>query len=359
MSKLTNIEKHSVSNVIACLGRDQVRIEKRPINMPAEGEMLLQLRVVGLCGTDMFKLNTGKVNKGLVLGHEVVGEVVKTGKNVNQFNIGDRVVVPHHVPCGQCLLCQNGNETMCDFFRVNLIEPGGFADHILVKNRATSHAVRKIPDKISDYAAVFMEPAACVLRGVNRSGLGSNGTVAILGGGSMGLLHLMVIKAIRPKAKVLLIDPLDKRRTLALELGADMTTTTDQDSVAAAINMTNGFGVDVVFDTVGGSKVLESALALCRHGGSVILFAHAPDGAQAEVNLNNIFKYERRIIGTYSGALAEQFAVFDLLTSKQLDPTPLVSHVMPLDEFSTGYDLIKHRQALKVLFTPSRSVVGT
>ena len=353
------IEKHSVSNVIACLGRDQIILETRPIKMPAEGEILLKLRVVGFCGTDMFKLTTGNVDKGMVLGHEVVGEVVKTGKNVNQFNIGDRVVVPHHVPCEQCLLCQNGNETMCDLFRVNLIEPGGFADHILVKNRATSHAVHKIPDKISDSAAVFMEPAACVLRGVNRSGVSSNGTVAILGGGSMGLLHLLVIKAIRPKAKTLLIDPLSKRRTLALELGADITSEPNEAAIAAALTMTNGFGVDVVFDTVGGGKVLESALALGRQGGSIILFAHAPNDVKTEIDLNNIFKHERRIIGTYSGALAEHFTVFDLITSKQLHPTPLVSHIMPLDEFSTGYDLIKHRQALKVLFTPSRGSAGT
>ena len=123
--------------------------------------------------------------------------------------------------------------------------------------------------------------------------------------------------------------------------------------------MTNGFGVDVVFDTVGGGKVLESALALGRQGGSIILFAHAPNDVKTEIDLNNIFKHERRIIGTYSGALTEQFTVFDLITSKQLDPTPLVSHIIPLDEFSTAYNLIKHRQALKVLFTLSRGSAET
>ena len=162
-----------------------------------------------------------------------------------------------------------------------------------------------------------------------------------------------------PKAKILLIDPLGKRRTLALELGADITSAPNEAAIAAAFTMTNGFGVDVVFDTVGGGKVLESALALGRQGGSIILFAHAPDDVKTEIDLNNIFKHERRIIGTYSGALTEQFTVFDLITSKQLDPTPLVSHIIPLDEFSTAYNLIKHRQALKVLFTLSRGSAET
>ena len=81
-------------------------------------------------------------------------------------HIGDRIAVPHHVSCGTCRLCRSGNPTMCDTFRDNLMEPGGFADYVLIRDRATAEAAHKVPDGISDAAAVFMEPAACVLRGV-------------------------------------------------------------------------------------------------------------------------------------------------------------------------------------------------
>ena len=119
--------------------------------------------------------------------------------------------------------------------------------------------------------------------------------------------------------------------------------------------MTDGYGVDAVFDTVGGARLLDAGLALSRQGGTVVLFAHAPNDQRADFDLNNFFRFERRIIGTYSGALFEQEAVFTLIASGLLNPTPLVSHTMPLDDFALGYSLAKSCQALKILFTPSRA----
>ena len=91
----------------------------------------------------------------------------------------------------------------------------------------------------------------------------------------------------------------------------------------------------------------------------MILFAHAPEGQRADFDLNDIFKYERRILGTYSGSLREQATVFELITSGQFDPTPIVSHTMPLDNFALGYQLAKERKALKILFTPSHASVSS
>jgi len=340
--------------VVACLGGERTRLESRPIPVPGVGEMLLKLRVVGFCGTDLFKLTTGAVAPGTVLGHEIVGHVAGLGDGVEGFEPGDRVTVPHHVPCGECLLCRRGNETMCETFRENLMEPGGFADHVLIRPRATALAAHRVPDAVSDEAAVFVEPAACVLRGVNRADLEADGTAAALGAGSIGLLHLLVIKAARPEARVLVVDPVAERRDLAARLGAAATAEPGAATAEAAAAMTDGVGVDAVFDTVGGARVLEDALGLTRQGGSVVLFAHAPDGQRADFDLNDLFKYERRIIGTYSGALAEQGDIFELIRSGALDPSPLVSHRMPLDDFDAGVALVKAHKALKVLFTPSR-----
>ena len=118
--------------------------------------------------------------------------------------------------------------------------------------------------------------------------------------------------------------------------------------------MTGGIGVDAVFDTVGGNRTLAAGIELTRAGGTVVLFAHAPEGASAGFDLNALFKSERRIIATYSGALKEQAAIFDMLVSGALDPSPLVTHTMPLDDFDKGVALVVERKALKVLFTPSR-----
>jgi L-iditol 2-dehydrogenase len=341
-------------NVIACAGGERTILEGRAVPRLAEGEMLLGLRVVGFCGTDLFKLKTGSAVPGAVLGHELVGDVIGLGAGVKRFTVGDRVVVPHHVPCGTCVYCLRGNETMCEVFKENLMDPGGFADVILIRRRATELAARKVPDALSDAAAVFMEPAACVLRGIRRSGLTNDSAALVLGSGSMGLLHLLVLKAVFPKVDVVMIDLDEKRLQLAKRFGASRGAK-PQEAAMAVRQLTGGAGVDAVFDTVGGERALASGLSLTRPGGSVVLFAHAPEGGHAAIDLNTLFKSERRIVATYSGALDEQRQIFEHLVDGSLDPSPLVTHTMPLDDFDKGVSLVVERKALKVLFTPSRA----
>ncbi len=145
------------------------------------------------------------------------------------------------------------------------------------------------------------------------------------------------------------------RLALAVELGATRTSEPGEEATAAVRALSDGIGADAVFDTVGGEKALASGIDLTRAGGSVVLFAHAPEGQSAAIDLNAVFKNERRVVATYSGALREQQAIFDLLVAGKLDPTPLVTHTMPLDDFQKGVDLVVARKALKVLFTPSRA----
>jgi len=340
---------------IVCLGGDRIELQPRPVPRPGDGEIVLGLRVSGLCGTDLFKLKTGTAAPGTVLGHEIVGEVIEAGPNAGGFAEGDRVVVPHHVSCGDCLLCDSGNETMCPTFKENLMDPGGFTDTIRIRARAVRQAAYRVPAHVSDAQAVFVEPAACVLRGIDRSGLRDGGTAIVLGSGSMGLLHLLTIRAARPGARVLMIDPAADRLALATRLGASACAAPGEDAAQTASDLTAGFGVDAVFDTVGGSGPLRSALQMARAGGTIVLFAHAGDGEQAGFDLNALFKGEQRIVATYSGALAEQRKVFDLICDGALDPSPLVTHEMPLDDFQHGVDLSVRREALKVLYTQSRT----
>lgn len=241
---------------------------------------------------------------------------------------------------------------MCSAFKENLLEPGGFAEHVLVKSRAVGLAARKLPTDLGDSTAVFMEPAACVLRGVERAPVEPDGLAVLQGGGSMGLLHLLVLRALEPGLRIQVIDPLPERRRLALTLGADLATPPGAESEEALRAQGGGFGADVVFDTVGGAAALESALRLTRHGGAVVLFAHAREGERAGFALNDLFKNERRIIGSYSGSIAEQAAVFELMASGRLDPSPLVTHRLALQQFDEGVRLARSHAALKVLFVP-------
>lgn len=310
---------------------------------PGEGELLLRLRWCGLCGTDLYKLVTRSVPAGTVLGHELVGTVEEVGAGLD-FQIGERVVVPHHVACGACHLCRAGSETQCGVFKENLLEPGGYSGLILVRKRAAQRAARRIPGGVSDDAVVFLEPAACVLRGVDRAGLpGGEGRAVVVGGGSMGLLHVLVLRAERPELSVEVVEPREDRRKLALKLGAHVAKEPGEGVDGTA---------DAVFDTVGGSTVLRESLERLRLGGTVVLFAHAGAGEAAGFELNRLFKAEQRVVSTYSGSVREQDRVAELLFSGHLDPSPLVSHRLPFSRAGEAVDLALRQQALKILLTP-------
>jgi len=321
--------------------------------------MLLRLSCAGLCGTDLFKLRHGTAPEGSVLGHEVVGTVEALGAGAAGFSRHDRVAVPHHAACGECEICRRGSEPLCPAFRDSLLAPGGFSEWLLVRERAVRQVAFGLPHHLKDEAAVFLEPAACVLRGVRHARLqetalagSSPGCAAILGGGGMGLLHLLVLKAVHPPLRVAVCEPLEERRELARRLGADAAAPPGAAFREATDELTGGLGADAVFDTAGGAGPLEEALAVSRPGGAVVLFAHAEAGERAGFDLNAFFKSERRLLASYSSSLADQREVYRLLATRRLDPSPLVTHRLPLSRFEEAVALARERLAIKVLLVP-------
>jgi|HubBroStandDraft_3_1064219.scaffolds.fasta_scaffold02235_6 L-iditol 2-dehydrogenase len=388
--------------VAACAAAGSVQVECRPTPRPGPGEVLLRLHCAGLCGTDLWKLRHGTAEAGSVLGHEVVGSVVELGAgpwDAGAPRPGDRLFVPHHVACGRCELCRAGSETMCPAFAENQLAPGGFSDHLAVRARGVAAALR-LPPELPDESAVFLEPAACVLRGFRRAGLGRDGggdarsggdagsggggassggggagggggdarsdsgdagggsaaeagtCIAVLGAGGMGLLHVLVGKALHPGLRIVVCEPIAARRETALRLGADAAAPPGGPARRAVEELSGGRGAAAVFDTAGGAAATEAALALGRPGGTVVLFAHAAAGERAGFEINRLFKSERRLIATYSSAASEQREVFSWLLAGRLDPSPLVSHRLPLSRIAEAVELAAGQRALKVLLHP-------
>ena len=338
--------------VAACTSDGNLRIEQRPIPAPGAGEIVLRLVWCGFCGTDLFKLDNRSQPAGAILGHELVGVVHQVGSGVATFAPGDRVVAPHHVACGRCALCRRGSRTLCSVFKENLMSPGGLSEFVLLGERIVSQAARLIPDNVPDESAAFLEPAACVLRGIDKAEIRDpEGCAVIVGGGSMGLLHLVVLQAVHPDLRIIVSDPIEERRLLAETLGATRSCQPEQ-LQATVEKLTDNLGADAVFDTVGGSQILKSALATLRPGGTAVLFAHAAEGETAGFELNPLFKNEQRVVATYSGSLEEQDRVANLIFSGGLDPRPLVTHRIPLDQAQDAVDLARSRKALKILIGP-------
>ena len=313
------------------------------------GEALIELVYCGLCGTDLYKLADAGRTPGEVLGHEVVGRVIAS--RADSLAPGDRVIAPHHAPCGDCRLCRSGAETMCPRFAENLLDPGGFSERLRLKARAVQRTVRKLDDGLANEAAAFVEPAACVLRGIDRAGLvGDAPEVVVIGAGSMGLLHLLVLRASFPGARIVIAEPDAGRRATARQLGADAAVSPE--AIADLVNSASPQTGDAVFDTAGGQQAFDLALQVTRPGGRVVLFAHAAHDARVTFDINAVFRSERQVIGTYSGFPAEQARVLELLHDGALDPTPLVTHRLPLDRAAEAVELCRRREALKVLLHP-------
>src|SRR5438132_8347650 len=181
------------------------------------GELLLQLRGCGLCGSDIAKLADPAARVPAVLGHEVVGDVVEAGEGVAGFAVGDRVVAAHHVPCGECHYCRRGSESMCRAFKESHLDPGGFAEFVRVPTTNVAHATFRLPEHVSDEAASFVEPLGCCVRATRRTGARAGDTAVVVGLGSIGCLFVQLLA--RTGATVVGMDASPGRVEIARGLG--------------------------------------------------------------------------------------------------------------------------------------------
>ena len=173
-------------------------IKYEDISVPqiTDDEILVKVKICGLCGTDIYKIQQESVQSGSVLGHEVVGTIEKIGKNVYHLNIGQRIFVSHHTPCFSCKYCKKGTFSLCALFKSTNIEPGGFAEFIKVPKDLVKNNIIPLPDSLTDEEAVLIEPFACVWRNIKRIQVVPEDVITIIGAGPSGLMHLVLLKTI-------------------------------------------------------------------------------------------------------------------------------------------------------------------
>jgi L-iditol 2-dehydrogenase len=311
------------------------------------GEVLLRLKGCGLCGSDIAKLGDPATKIPVVFGHEVVGEVTRLGAGVSGYAVGDRVVAAHHVPCGACHYCRRGSESMCAAFKASNLDPGGFAEYIRVPEPNVRHAMFRVPPQVGDVAASFVEPLACCVRAVRRTGIRPGDTAVVVGLGSIGCLFVQLLK--RAGAAVVGCDTLADRVALARRLGADNGGSADT-AGAAARALSDGRGADHVIVTGGGVHVLPWAADVLRDGGAVHCFAGGGD--TLPLSLDRLYRRELTISATYSSSPADLAEAFRLITGDAIQVECLVTHRVPLECLASGVDLMRRREALKVYVTP-------
>lgn len=322
-----------------CYKKNDLRTEDLPTPEISDNEVLIKMLACGLCGTDIQKIRGDSVTKPTVLGHEVVGQIVKKGKNINNYQLGDRVITAIHVPCFTCHYCNKGHYTICEQFRTNNIDPGGFAEFIRIPELHLKHLTHKVSDNVTDEEATLIEPIACCLHGLNQADIRPDDSVLIMGAGTIGILHAQLAK-IKGANKVIVSDMSEYKLRKALKVGCDYAINiTEKDIISEVNQITNGQGVDVIVIAAGVSSLVSDAVNMVRRAGRIIVFSGFDKNKLVTLDASRFFKDEISIIGTYSVTPYEFPEALDLLEKRKLNTDEMITHVFPLDKLSEAIDL--------------------
>lgn len=330
-----------------------VRLEERPRPRIGDGELLLRIRASGICGSDVMEWYR-RPRAPLVLGHEVAGTVEEAGPGVERFAPGDRVVATHHVPCNACRYCLTGRHSVCRTLRSTSFDPGGFAELVRLPALNVDRGTFALPDHVSFEEGSFVEPLACALRAQRLAGLAPGDSVAVLGSGISGLLHVQLARALGAAA-VYATDVHDYRLAAAQRFGADLALRAGDGVVRRVKDANDGRGVDLVLVCTAAPGALAEALELADDGGTVLLFAPPAPGTQTALPLHELWMRGVSLLHSYAGPPAEMQAALALIAARRVAVADLVTHRLGLAETAAGFRLTAEAgESLKVIVEPER-----
>ena len=321
----------------------------------ASDDALVRVQASGICGSDLH-IYHGRVQiePGFVIGHEFVGEVVAAGDDVSRVSVGDRVLGTYGTACGECFFCRREEFHKCDEARVfghgkalGSLQ-GAQAELLLVPH--ANLTLRKVPDGLTDEVALFAgDVMGTAYHAVKSRPLAKGETAAILGMGPVGLCAVQAAKA-AGASEVVAIDTVEDRLRMAESFGATAVHLTEQDPRAEVKRLTEGRGVDLAVDAVGHPEALDLALRLARKAGTVSVTGVYAE--RADVHMGILWIKALTLTSGHANVIKHVDPVLDLLSEGKLDPTPLVTHHMKLDEAPDAYRAYDNREALKIVLTP-------
>lgn len=310
--------------------KNDLRIEELPVPSPGQDEVLLRVRACGICGTDLHIFHgdegAAETPPGTVLGHEFSGEIAALGANAAEWRVGDRVCVDPNKLCGACGPCRAGLGHFCEHIvGIGTTVNGGFAEYC----RVPVSQLFRIPDGVSFEAAALTEPTACCLHGIDLCGIRHGDTVLVIGGGPIGMLMLQLAK-LSGAGKLILLEPVAKKRELAKKLGADLCVDPLNEDVPASLAAAGVRRIACVIECVGKPDTMEQAVSLAGSRATVMLFGLTKPLDEIRVRPFEIFKKELTLRASFINPYTQQRAM-NLIASGRLDVTSLISRTAPLE----------------------------
>ena len=356
--------KHSIPTTMRAAvyrGVNDVRVETVPVPNIGPGELLVRVHTCGICGTDLKKIASGSHSAPRIFGHETSGVVAAAGEGVSQFKAGDRVVVFHHIPCGECYYCRHKTFAQCETYKkvgcTAGFEPsgGGFAEYVRVMDWIVDHGTVLIPGGVSLEQACFVEPVNTCMKGIETLQLVPGESVLVIGQGPIGIILATLAK--RSGAGVITSDLYPERLTISntfgLLNGIDASRT---DTVKTVREETEGRGADAAILAVGGSGLIRTAMDAVRPGGRVLLFAQTVRG-EATIDPAAICVDEKTLLGSYSASVDLQADSVRFVMSREMELERLISHRFSLASSVEALKLAANpqRDSMKVVIQAGRS----
>ena len=309
---------------IAVIDREKIVTKEVPdIELKGRTGAIVKVLGCGLCGSDIVKF-IHKISKdGVVLGHEIVAEIVDINSKTC-FRKGDRIVTSHHIPCGKCVYCKNGNVSMCEHFKSTNIFPGGFSEYVYLSEEHLQNVAHLKPENLSEIEASFYEPLGCCVRAVKRTQLRNESTVLVIGLGTIGLLMAQALKSFG--YDVTGCDLIDERVEWLRRFGIN---------AVNVKNLNDEYKADGVFMTSGADKAIDTALKFVRNGGKILVFSSTPQNF-GYAN-NEIYYRELTVLGSYSPAPVDLEDSLNLLRTGNVRVSGL-STVYSLDDIQKAFD---------------------
>jgi L-iditol 2-dehydrogenase len=335
-------------------GKQDVRIEQIPIPRVESGEVLVRVKAALTCGTDLKVYQRGFHARMIVLpsvfGHELAGIVEEVGEGVESFAPGMRVVAANSAPCGECYFCRKQQANLCqDLQFLN----GAYAEFIKIPERIVRRNLLILPDDLSFSESAIVEPLACVLRGVEASGVAEGDTAVVIGTGPIGLMFLQLLRNLG--ATVIVTGILPNQLALAQTMGANYVVDARRSNVVEQVrNLTDGQrGADVVIEAVGTGETWQQAMRMVRRGGTINLFGGCPSNTSVPLDSTLIHYSEITIKATFHHTPRHIREALETIRRGQVRAKPLITGEASLSSLGSVLERLLDRNGdLKVAIIP-------
>lgn len=330
-----------------------VRLEEMPMPQIGPGELLVKVMASGICGSDVMEWY--RIKKApRVLGHEIAGEIVEVGEGVEQYQVGDRVFVSHHVPCNTCRYCLNGQHTVCETLHTTNYDPGGFAEYLRVPRLNVDRGVFLLPDEVSYEEGAFIEPLACIVRGQRVARLQPGQTVLVLGSGISGLLHIALAHALGA-GRIVATDVNEYRLKAAQRFGVDVVLHAQEDVPARLRQANEDRLANLVIVCTGAFPAFVQALQAVDRGGTVLFFAPTEPGVDLPVPVNDLWRNGITLMPSYGGSPLDITVAIELIRARRVPVGEMITHRLSLAETGLGFQLVAEAgESIKVIIEPHR-----